>query len=85
MSRATTTCCAHGWWWVIAYTARIVFWAFYGDAEYIQRTDLCHARITAIRLVARHARATTPNTGDNSLMLRSFLQIPFFLPQYNPT
>ena len=39
-----------GCWWPIAYTARIVFSARHGDAEYTRRTVLCIARITAMRL-----------------------------------
>ena len=42
-------CCVHGRWCAIAYTARIVFSAPHGDAEYTRRTDLCNARITTIR------------------------------------
>ena len=49
MNFVTTVDGAHGWWCAMAYTTRIVFCAFQGDAEYTWRTGLCIARITVIR------------------------------------
>ena len=52
MSRVTATCCAHGWWWAIAYTTRIVFLLFHGEAEYTRCTDLRNARIIRVQSLA---------------------------------